>query len=84
MANEGEPLFTYIPCNSGYHFSSVIGNGEVLFIRDAAEKCDALSVMFRHQSGKDVVFTPEQAEGVCVYKIVSADYTGKRKPRPKA
>jgi len=82
MSFEGEPHFPDVPCNSGYYFSSVIGFGEVVFIQDAAEKCDALSVMFRHQTGRDVVFTPEEAESVCVYKILSMDFTGKRKPKP--
>jgi len=82
MSNEGEPLFADAPCNSGYYFSSIIGNGRVAFIENAEEKCEALSFMFRHQSGKDAVFTAEQAETVCVYKIVSADFTGKKKPRP--
>ena len=28
----------------------------------------------------EVEFTKEQADSVCVYKIVSKDFTGKRKP----
>ena len=84
MSYEGEPLFADTPCNSGYYFGSVIGNGEAVFIEDIDEKCRALSALFRHQTGKDTVFTPGQAESVCVFKIVSADFTGKRKPRPDA
>lgn len=84
MASEGEPMFTDTPCNSGYYFASMIGYGEVFFIQDAVEKCEALSIMFKHQSGKEAVFTADQAKTVCVYKIVSAEFTGKRKPRPKA
>jgi len=84
MAYEGEPVYSETPCNSGYYFASVMGFGEAVFIEDIGEKCDALSVMFKHQSGGDVAFTPEQASGVCVFKIVSTDFTGKRKPRPGA
>ena len=83
MTNEGEPIFTEAPCNSGYYFSSVIGYGKAYFIEDTGEKCRALSILFRHQTGKEVLFTPEQAETVCVFKIVSDDFTGKRKPRSK-
>ena len=82
ISHEGEPVHAEIPCNSGYYFSSVIGNGKVVFIEDIAEKCTALSVMFKHQSGKDVVFNANQAQNVCVYKVVSTDFTGKKKPRP--
>jgi len=84
MAFEGESVFPDVPCNSGYYFASIIGFGEVVFVEEAAEKCDALSTMFKHQTGRDVAFTPEQADTVCVFKIVSADFTGKRKSRPKA
>ena len=84
MSDEGEPLFSDVPCNSGYYFASIIGNGEVFFIDDPDEKCEALSIMFKHQTGRDVNFSPEQAGTVGVYKIVSADFTGKKKPRPHA
>ena len=81
MAHEGEPLHSDTPCNSGYYFASVIGTGNVIFIDGADEKCEALSIMFQHQSGKEVTFTPEQAEKICVFKIVSSDFSGKRKPK---
>jgi nitroimidazol reductase NimA-like FMN-containing flavoprotein (pyridoxamine 5'-phosphate oxidase superfamily) len=82
MAFEGEPLHAETPCTSGYYFASVIGFGDVLFIEGGDKKCEALSIMFKHQSGKDVAFTAEQAKSVCVFKIVSSDFTGKRKPKP--
>ena len=82
MSREGEPVHSETPCYSGYYFSSVIGFGKVIFIEDADKKRGALSVMFRHQTGQDVLFTAEQAETVCVFKIVSSDFTGKKKPRP--
>ena len=76
---EGVPVRAESPCDSGYYYSSVIGYGEAVFIEDAAGKCEGLAIMFRHQTGRDVVFSNEQAESVCVFKIVSSDYTGKRK-----
>jgi nitroimidazol reductase NimA-like FMN-containing flavoprotein (pyridoxamine 5'-phosphate oxidase superfamily) len=82
VAYEGEPVFADTPCNSGYYFASVIGNGEVVFIDDINKKCEALSIMFKHQSGKDIVFTAGQTENICVFKIISSDFTGKRKPKP--
>ena len=80
MACEGEAIRSESPCNSGYYFSSVIGFGEAVFIEDADEKCRALSSMCMHQTGKDVTFTAEQSETVCVFKIVSSDFCGKKKP----
>jgi len=82
MAHEGEPVHSETPCNSGYYYSSIIGFGQVVFVEDVVEKCKALSIMFSHQSGREVIFTDEQAQGVCVFKVVSKDFTGKQKPRP--
>ena len=82
MSNEGEPIHSETPCNSGYYFSSIIGFGEVVFIEDTNEKCEALSVLFRHQTNREVEFTDEEAQSVCVFKIVSESFAGKRKPRP--
>lgn len=80
--NEGEPLFAETPCNSGYYYSSVIGDGIAVILEDSAEKKRALSIMFEHQTKRAVTFTDEQAASVCVFKIVSENYTGKRKARP--
>ena len=82
--NEGEPVHSETPCNSGYYYSSVVGNGNVKFIEDIDEKKYALKKMFERQTGKDVDFTDGQADTVCVFKILSVDYTGKRKPNTAA
>ena len=82
MSCEGEPVHSETPCNSGYYYTSVIGFGEAVFIDDTDEKCEALSIMFRHQTGKDTIITAEQSDSVCVFKVVSTDFTGKKKPRP--
>lgn len=79
---EGELIHADTPCGSGYYFSSVIGYGEAVFIGDTAEKSMLLSAIFKHQLGEDVIFNASQTERVCIYKIVSSDFTGKRKPRP--
>jgi len=81
MANEGTPIFGDAPCNFGYYYASVIGFGEVVFIDDPNEKSEALAVIFKHQAGRNVTFNAQQAETVCVFKIVSTEFTGKRKPK---
>lgn len=78
LSCEGELTVAEPACNSGCYFSSVIGFGEVVFLEAAEEKCEALSVLFQHQTGKDVTFEAAQAEHVCIYKVVSRDFTGKR------
>ena len=79
--SEGEPIHSETPCNSGYYYSSIIGNGRVEFIKEPDEKKYALKRMFAHQAKRNVDFTDEQASTVSVFKIVSKDYTGKRKPK---
>jgi len=82
LSYEGEYVFPDVPCRSGYYYGSVIGNGEVFFITDLEDKCEALSIIFKHQTERDVVFNEDQAISVCVYKIVSSDFIGKKKPKP--
>ena len=79
--SEGEPLHAEIPCNSGYYYSSVLGKGTVEFVEEVDEKCHALGKMFEHQAGRIVEFTAAQAETVCVFRMVSKEFTGKRKPK---
>lgn len=76
---EGEPLHAETPCNSGYYYSSIIGNGQAEFIEDIEESCKALGEMFYCQTGRRVAFTEEQANSVCIFKIISHDFTGKQK-----
>ena len=82
IAYEGEPEHSDTPCNFGYYFASVIGYGHIYFIDDTDKKCEVLSIMFKHQTGKEVTFTSTHTENICVFKIISSDFTGKRKPKP--
>lgn len=79
--SEGEPLYAETPCNSGYYYSSIIGNGVVEFLEKKEEKAEALRKMFLHQAGRDVTFTEAQTASVCAFKVVSKDFTAKRKPK---
>ncbi|MDP4152209.1 MAG: hypothetical protein Q8865_02040 [Bacillota bacterium] len=82
MACEGKLGHISNPCNSGYYFESVLGFDEVEFIEDVDEKCKVLNLFVKYQSGQNFVFTEKQANSVCVYKIISRDFTGKRKLDP--
>ena len=78
---EGELSPGKAPCNTGYYFSSVIGSGTAEIIEDPDEKRYALQKMYARQAGRTVEFTAAQAAPLAVIRIVSTDYTGKRKPR---
>ncbi|MDO5576171.1 MAG: pyridoxamine 5'-phosphate oxidase family protein [Fibrobacter sp.] len=84
MSSEGEPVFARkTPCNSGYYYSSVIGFGKVEFITEPQSKCTALMSIVSHQAGFTPTITLEQASNVCVYKIVSSNFTAKQKQKQK-
>lgn len=79
MAHEGELAEFENPCNAGYYFQSIIGIGKAEFVEDIPEKCRALALLMKHQSGREFTFTGEQAKSVCVFKVVTKGLTGKRK-----
>ena len=79
VTHEGDPIHSENLCSSGLYFASVIGFGDAVFVEDPSEKCEALSEVFRRQTGREVAFTIEQAASVCVFKIVSKDFRGKKK-----
>ncbi len=82
ISHEGEYILSENPCRCGICYSSVIGNGRAVFIEDGTEKCLALNKMFKHQTGRDINFTHSQAKNVCVFKIISDDFTAKTRKAP--
>lgn len=77
--HEGEASFSEIPCNSGYYYSSITGDGTAEFIENTEDKRYALNKIFIQQFGKDIAFTDTQANSVCIFKIIAKNYIGKRK-----
>jgi len=83
ISREGNVVCPDDYCQAGIDFyESVIGKGEAIFL-EGDEKRTALAVMFAHQTGKDVLYgdrlPDEEVAKVCVFKIVSGEFTGKRK-----
>ncbi|MDP4094222.1 MAG: pyridoxamine 5'-phosphate oxidase family protein [Bacillota bacterium] len=71
--------YVEVPCNSGFSFESVMGFGNVEFVEDVNEKCKSLTLLMQHQSNQDFVFEEKHANAVCVFKVVTTDFVGKRK-----
>lgn len=78
MMQEGKLIFVENPCNSGYEYASVIGFGQVEFVENIEEKCQALTLLMRHQVNQEFIFKEKQADTVCVFKVVTQDFTGKK------
>ncbi len=66
-----------IPCGYGAEYESVMCKGTASAVEDPEEKCEALRLLMKHQTGEDFVFTPQMADGVMVLRIDAADCTAK-------
>ena len=68
-------------CKHSYAFKSIIGFGKIIIQETDAEKVDALNLIMKHQTGRDIVydFTHENIKNVCTYKMVVETFTGKQK-----
>lgn len=73
------PLEGSTPCAYSCNFASVIGEGKAEFLEGYEEKAHGLSVIMRHQTGKEFAFTPAQTEGVAVIRVALQLATAKRK-----
>ena len=60
-------------------FKSAIAFGVAEQVTDEAEKCRALSLIMRQQTGREFAFAREQAQSVAVLKIEASSFTGKRR-----
>jgi len=67
------------PCAYSCTFASVIGEGRAEFLESHEEKAHGLSVLMRHQSGRDFTFTPAQTGSVAVIRVRMRQLTAKRK-----
>lgn len=67
-------------CHHSNLFSSVIGTGEFELLQGDAAK-SALSVLMRHQTGRDFTFTDEEATSVAVFAIHVKTISGKAKTK---
>lgn len=65
------------PCEYGYSFKSIIGNGSAKFINDIEEKKYALTMFMKHQIGQEPQFNNKMVESVCVFKIDVYSFSGK-------
>lgn len=65
------------PCEYGFSFKCLMGNGIAEVLEDVEEKKQALTVLMKHQTGKDFSFDDQAASTVAVIKIESTSFTGK-------
>ncbi len=66
-----------LPCLYGFYFKSIIGNGVASIVEDMEEKKIALSLLMKHQAGKDFVFEDKHAKAVTVFKVEVTNFSAK-------
>ena len=64
-------------CAWGARYASVMGRGRAVIVGDEDEKCRALALLMKTQSGGDYSFTPAMAAAVTVLRIDVEAYTAK-------
>lgn len=64
-------------CVWGARYASVMGRGRAAIVGDEDEKCRALALLMKTQSGGDYSFTPAMAAAVTVLRIDVEAYTAK-------
>ncbi len=70
-------------CAWGACYASVMGRGRASIVEDGAEKCRALELLMKTQTGADFAFTPQTAAAVTVLRIELEEVTAKaRKKKP--
>ena len=63
-------------CGYSYKFASVIGTGAITFL-EGKEKLNALSILMKHQTGKDFTFDEKMAKGITVCSLIAESLTAK-------
>lgn len=67
-------------CGYGFAYSSVIGDGTVVFIEAPEEKLRALLKLMEHQTGRsDFSIPPKALDRVLVFKVAAASFTVKQR-----
>lgn len=67
-------------CQYSYHYASIIGNGRAEIVTEPREKQKALSVIMRHQTGRDFSefeTNPKLERAVTIIRVEAEEFTCK-------
>ena len=71
------------PCQYGTTYASVMGRGIADIVENVEEKCQAMAVLMRTQTGKEFTFNEKLVSIVSVIRIRVSSYTAKHRPLPE-
>lgn len=67
------------PCRYGALFESVMCSARAEILAEGEEKCEALRVLMKTQTGRDFTITPAMAAPVCVIRLRAETLSAKRR-----
>ena len=70
-----------VPCRYGAAFASVVGRGRAEVLSDVQEKVKGLTLLMKHQTGKEFTIDEQMASAVEVIKVVVSELTAKCRPK---
>lgn len=68
-----------VPCQYGYRYASIIGQGRAELVENPREKIEALTVLMKCQTSEEFAFNERLVSIVKVIKVTAAEFTGKRR-----
>lgn len=68
-----------LPCQYGYRYASIIGQGEAQIVEDPEEKTEAMTILMKCLTGKDFEFNERLVSIVSVIKITAESFCGKKR-----
>lgn len=76
--DRGESLVTAdIPCGYGAKYESVMCRGRAVIVTDIDEKCRALALLMKTQTGEEHEINEKMAAAVTVIRVDAESYTAK-------
>ncbi len=78
-----QPFTGKVACMYGLSYSCLMGEGTASFVEDPAEKCRALSLIMKTQTGEDFSFDEKLTSVVRIVRIDVESYTAKHRPLPQ-
>lgn len=66
-----------VPCKYSAEYASVMCRGKAKILQNAADKCSALRILMREQTGEEHEINEKMINAVCVIEINVDSYTAK-------
>lgn len=82
LETDTQPFEGRVACQYGMAYKSVMGRGIATLVEDTKEKEKAMSVLMKHQTGKDFSFDEKLVSIVNVIRIDVRGFTAKERKLP--